>query len=147
LDELRQLRQRLNTPKKKLDIWVVLYEKQLGSAPAEYLKLCDIVQLWTWSGHNLDQLPSNFEKAEKLCAGSRMAVGMYWWDFGSQKPLALSLMKRQCELGLQLLRQGRIEAIIFCGSWCVDRDLETVAWTRKWIEDVGEEKLPGRRPA
>ena len=50
-------------------------------------------------------------------------------------------MEQQCELGLEWLRAGRIEAMIFCGSWLCDRGLEPVAWTREWIQRVGSEKL------
>jgi hypothetical protein len=53
----------------------------------------------------------------------------------------MELMKSQCETGLQLLKQGQIEAMVFCGSWLCDRGLETVSWTRHWIQEVGRERL------
>ena len=73
-----------------------------------------------------------------------MALGIYWWDFGKSKPLPMELMKSQCETGLQLLKQGHIEAMVFCGSWLCDRGLETVSWTRNWIQQVGRESLKRR---
>ncbi|HXJ37804.1 MAG TPA: hypothetical protein VNH18_00925, partial [Bryobacteraceae bacterium] len=145
LDQVRELKRRLKRPTKKLDLWVVLYEHQLDNRVIDYLKLCDVVQLWTWYGQNLNQLRSNFEKAEKLAAGTRMALGLYWWDFGNQRPLPVSVMRSQCETGLQLLHEGRIEAMIFCGSWLCDRGLETVSWTREWIQQVGKQRTAGAR--
>ena len=145
LEQIRELRRRLKAPEKKLDLWVVLYEHQLEDRVIDYLKLCDVVQLWTWYGQNLEQLRSNFEKAEKLAAGTRMALGVYWWDFGNKRSLPMSLMRSQCETGLQLLRDGRIEAMIFCGSWLCDRGLETVSWTREWIQQVGQQRADGAR--
>jgi len=142
LNQIRELKQRLHPSGKRLDLWVVLYEHQLDQPLAEYLALCDYVQLWTWYGQNLTGLRTNFEKARKLSAGAKMALGIYWWDFGNQKPLPMDLMKSQCETALQLLKQGHIEALVFCGSWLCDRGLETVAWTRKWIQEVGRESLP-----
>jgi hypothetical protein len=145
LEQVRELKARLKTSEKMLDLWVVLYELQLENRLMDYLKLCDVVQLWTWYGQNLEQLRSNFKKAEKLAAGARMALGLYWWDFGNQRPLPMSLMRSQCEAGLQLLREGRIEAMIFCGSWLCDRGLETVRWTREWIQQVGQSRLTARK--
>jgi hypothetical protein len=141
LDQVREMKQRLHPSGKRLDLWVVLYEHQLDQPLTEYLALCDYVQLWTWYGQNLTGLRTNFEKARKLSSGAKMALGIYWWDFGNQKPLTMDLMKSQCETALQLLKQGQVEALVFCGSWLCDRGLETVAWTRKWIQDVGRERL------
>ena len=144
-DEVQALRKCLAGPSKKLDLWVVLYEYQLNAPIANHLRFCDVVQLWTWYGQHLEQLTANFEKAEKLAPGTRIALGFYWWDFGNKKPLPISAMQHQCELGLQWLRQGRIEAMIFCGSWLCDRGLDVVDWTRQWIQRVGGEKLSDRR--
>jgi hypothetical protein len=141
VEEVRALKERLVTPRKKLDLSVVLYEHQLEPEISEHLKLCDVVQFWTWRGENLDHLAANFKKAEQLVPGKRMALGIYWWDFGNSKPLPMPAMRRQCELGLEWLQQGRIEAMIFCGSWMCDRGLDTVAWTREWIRRVGGQKL------
>jgi hypothetical protein len=46
---------------------------------------------------------------------------------------------------LQLLHEGRIDALIFCGSWLCDRGLETVSWTREWIQQVGQARLTARK--
>jgi hypothetical protein len=143
-EELRVLKQRLTGTQKKLDLWVVLYESQLVPSITGHLRLCDVVQLWTWYGQNLEQLETNFENAAKLVPGTRMALGLYWWDFGNKKSLPMSAMQHQCELGLRWLRQGRIEAMVFCGSWLCDRGLETVEWTRQWIQRVGSQKVPAR---
>ncbi len=144
-EEAGTLKKRLTGGRKKLDLWVVLYEYQLLPAITAHLKLCDVVQLWTWSAENLDQLAANFEKAEKLAPNTRMALGLYWWDFGNKKPLPMPAMQHQCELGFQWLRQGRIEAMVFCGSWLCDRGLETVDWTRQWIRRVGDQKVPSKK--
>jgi len=142
IEELKNLKARLTTPAKKLDLSVVLYEHQLDAPIAAHLKLCDVIQFWTWNGNNLDNLAANFRKAEQLVPGARMALGLYWWDFGGKRPLSISAMQHQCELGLEWLRTGRIEAMVFCGSWLCDRGLEPVDWTRQWIRRVGGQKVP-----
>ena len=68
------------------------------------------------------------------------------YDYGNGKPMPVDLMKYQCKLGLQWLRHGRIEGMIFLASCICDLELETVEWTRRWIEQVGSQPLrPPRR--
>jgi hypothetical protein len=50
-------------------------------------------------------------------------------------------MASQCEMGLQWLRDGRVEGLIFLASCICDLDLEAVEWTRRWITRVGDEPL------
>ena len=84
--------------------------------------------------------------------GSRLLSGGFdytvrLWDFGTQKPMPVDLMEKQCETALELLRQGRIGGMIFLSTNICDLDLETVNWTRRWIAKVGDEPLraPDRR--
>ena len=53
----------------------------------------------------------------------------------------VDLMKHQCEVGLRWLREGKIEGIIFMGNTVVDLGYESVEWTRRWIQEVGDTKL------
>jgi hypothetical protein len=50
-------------------------------------------------------------------------------------------MQQQCQLGLEWLRTGRIEGMIFLASCICDLNLEAVEWTRKWIREVGDAKV------
>ena len=43
--------------------------------------------------------------------------------------------------GLEWLRQGRIEGMVFLASCICDMGLETVEWTRQWIAEVGDTPL------
>ena len=60
------------------------------------------------------------------------------YDYGEKKPMPISLMEQQCQLGLQWLQEERIEGMIFLASCICDLGLEAVEWTREWIQDVGE---------
>ena len=145
IDELKRLKQRLNRDGERLDLWVVLYEFQLDQPVQQYLDLCDLLQVWTWYGKNLKDLEMNLEKVEQLAPRMRKVLGCFMWNFGEARPLPISLMKHQCELGLRWLQEGRIEAMVFCGSWLCDRGLESVEWTRQWIEQVGDQKVLARK--
>jgi hypothetical protein len=50
-------------------------------------------------------------------------------------------MQKQCLLGLEWLRKGRIEGMIFLASCICDLNLEAVEWTRNWIREVGDGKI------
>jgi hypothetical protein len=50
-------------------------------------------------------------------------------------------MQRQCELGLEYLRQKRLEGMMFLGNGVMDIGFEAVEWTRQWIQKVGDTRL------
>jgi hypothetical protein len=135
--ELSALRGRL----KGLDLWVVLYDHQLGLPVGAHLGLCDKVSFWTWEARNLENLERNFARVEQLAPRCGKVLGCYMWDYGRKLPMPVDLMKHQCELGLGWLRAGRIEGMIFLASCICDLELETVEWTREWIASVGDQPL------
>ncbi|MEW6752998.1 MAG: hypothetical protein AB1505_18755 [Candidatus Latescibacterota bacterium] len=135
--ELRALREQLQG----LSLWVVLYDHQLGLPVERHLALCDRVSLWTWEARNLEHLEASLESLEELAPGCRKVLGCYMWDYGTGRPMPLELMRRQCDLGLGWLRQGRIEGMIFLASCICDLELEAVEWTRQWVAAVGGQRL------
>lgn len=141
LDQLRSITGRLRLPDRKLDLWVVLYDHQLGYPVGPYLDLCDKVTFWTWQSENLANLESNFAQFEQLAARQGKLLGCYMWDYGNSRPMPLSRMEQQCRFGLKLLRAGRIEGMIFLASCVCDLKIEAVEWARRWIAEVGGESL------
>jgi hypothetical protein len=67
------------------------------------------------------------------------------WDYGAQRPMPIPAMRRQCELGLRWLHEGRIEGMIFLASCICDLGLDAVEWTRAWIAEVADQPV-GRLP-
>ena len=55
--------------------------------------------------------------------------------------MPLDSMKKQCTLGREWMRQGRIEGMIFLASNVCDIELETVEFTRQWIAAVGDKTV------
>ncbi len=141
LDELRDVRRLLAGPRRRLDLWVVLYAKQLALPVAEHLALCDKVTFWTWAPAELADLDRNLTAVEKLAPRAGKVLGCYMWDYEAHRPMPLDAMKLQCELGLRWLREKRIEGLIFLASCICDLDLEAVEWTRRWIAEVGDQPL------
>ena len=142
LKELEYLRERMKmVGGRKLDLWVVLYRGDMVSDVSAYLAKTDVVTFWTWDSGQLESLEEGFAQAQHAAQGRRLLLGCFLWDWNANKPVPLPLMQKQCRVGLEWLRQGRIEGMIFLGSPLVDMGLEAVEWTRKWIQEVGDERL------
>ncbi|MEI6511707.1 MAG: hypothetical protein WCO51_00325 [bacterium] len=138
---LAQFRQEIAKVGRPLALWAVLYNNQLDMKVQEHLKQCDGISFWTWKAEDISKLKENFEKTEKIAPNCRKILGLYMWDYGTQKPMPIERMKQQCELGLKWLKEGRIEGMVFLASNICDLNLETVEWTREWIKKVGNEPI------
>jgi hypothetical protein len=141
LDELRDVHRQLAGPGRKLDLWVVLYARQLGLPVGEHLALCDKVTFWTWAPGELANLDRNLTAVEKLAPRAAKVLGCYMWDYDAHRPMPVEAMKYQCALGLRWLGERRIEGLIFLATCIADLDLEAVEWTRRWIAEVGDQAL------
>lgn len=143
IDQLKQVQRQLKDGRKKLDLWVVLYDRQVKDPVGPHVSQCDVVTFWTWEARNIGNLNRDFAKAEQLAPNARKVLGCYMWDYGTKQPMPVSVMERQCEVGLEWLHEGRIDGMIFLASCIGDLGLETVEWTRRWIEKVGGQSLHG----
>jgi len=122
----------------RLDLWIPLYADQLDARLSPFMDICDRTSLWTWRSEDLADLEAMFAKYEELSSRTLKYLGCYMYDYGAQGPIPVDRMRYQCEKGLEWLRQGRIDGIVFVASCICDLDLEAVEWTRKWIADVGD---------
>jgi hypothetical protein len=135
LTQLADVRRGIEQVGRPLELWVVLYAHQLDVPVGPHLQMCDTVTFWTWKQEQLDQLEENFATVERLAPRCGKVLGCYMWDFGNSKPMSVERMRRQCELGVRWLREGRIKGMIFLASCICDLGLETVEWTRRWIAE------------
>jgi hypothetical protein len=142
VSQLRQVRERLRGGPRPLDLWVVLYDYQLGLPVRRHLECCEVVTFWTWKAEGLERLEENLETFVELAAGRRRVLGCYLFDYGNGRPMSVELMRRQCEIGLEWMRRGRIHGMIFLASCICDLPLDSVAWTRRWIAANGSRRVP-----
>ena len=139
--EVKAIKKQMATIDRKLDLWVVLYSRQLDWPVAEHLEQCDVITFWTWHADGINDLERNFKRLEKRFPSSRKALGCYMYNFGDKKTMPVYLMEKQCQLGLQWLQERRIEGLIFLPSSFCSLGLEAVEWTREWIQKVGEKNI------
>jgi hypothetical protein len=139
--ELDYVQGQLKLEGRKLGLWVTLYRHDLEHDVSAHLSKVDVITFWTWHAKDLERLEEGFAKAEQAAPKARKVLGCYMWDYGDQKLIPMSLMQKQCQLGLEWLRKGRIEGMIFLASCICDLNLEAVEWTRNWIREVGDGKI------
>ena len=64
------------------------------------------------------------------------------YDFSARKPVPTELMELQCEYALGLLREGRIDGMIFEANSVMGVGLESERWLRDWVDRVQYTKVP-----
>lgn len=143
-DQLADFRRQLHAAERPLDLYVVLYTHDLEKPVQAHLANVDAITLWTWQAKELNRLEDNFRRLEEIAPSSRKLLGVYLWDFGASAPIPLDAMRHQCRLGLEWLRTGRVEGLVFLANCVADLDLETVHYARELIEQVGDEPLRER---
>jgi hypothetical protein len=141
LDGLRELRSRLSASGRRLDLWGVVYEYQLDQRLSPLLELFDFLSLWAWDATKVPGIKDSLRLLDTLATSCKKILGCYMWDYARKRPMPLDLAEEQCQTGLELLRQGRIEGIIFLASCICDLGLEAVEWTRGWIAKVGNQPV------
>lgn len=125
---------------RNVDLISVVYTTQISREIRPYTDLVDKITMWTWNPKDLVDLEKNLTLMEKAVQ-KPIILGCYMYDYGNLHPMPIERMKHQCDLGLNWLKEGRIEGMIFLASNICDMKLETVEWTRKWISDVGDQRL------
>lgn len=120
-----------------LKLWVVLYGHQLDIPMLkEQLKLCDVINFWTWRAEELPLLEQRLQTVHGLAPDKQIALGCYMWDFGDKKPISVKDMEFQCKLALQQYEKGLISEIVFLGSPLWEMDIEAVRWSSNWIKNL-----------
>ena len=145
--QLVELRRRLDAYPRRLELRSVVYDELLDQRkdPRDLipvLELVDSVTYWTWRAKNLPKLLEYFRRYRALAPDKPTYLGVYLWDFGSQREMTMDMMTLQMDMGLELFRKGEIEGFVFlCSSIC-NRPLPTVVYLRDWLARHGGEKHP-----
>ena len=141
VEELAKIRSQLRQGGRSLDIFVTLYADKLDQPINDYLKLVDVITLWTSDPKDLLSLEANLKKVEALAPKAKKMLGCYVVDYGRKEGTPVPLMQRQCETGLRWLKERWIAGVIFLGNTTMDLGFPSVDWTREWIQEVGETRL------
>ena len=121
-----------------LQLWLVIYSMSLDIPNlSEYLQYADGISFWVWAADELPLVPESMVRCRELSGNKPMILGLYFYDFGNQRPMTLRQMELQMETGVRLLKVGACEGLCFLSSSIMDVGLDTVEWTREWIARRG----------
>ena len=102
----------------------------------------DVITLWTWDSNDLSELKMRYEKAEERFPDKRKLLGIYIYDFKNRIPIPVKLMEHQCTLGLELMKQGRLDGLIFTANSLMGVGLPGEKWLRQWTRDRSSSAWP-----
>jgi len=141
LEELQEIRQTLQAAGRPLEIYSTYYTTLLKLPLDDYLKLLDGVTFWTWKPEDLVNLASNVAQVKEVAPHLKVILGCYLVDFTKKVSIPIPAMQRQCEFGLEALKQKQIEGMMFLSNGVMDVGFESVDWTREWIQKIGDTRI------
>lgn len=140
LDMLKRSRLILDQAERKVETYITWYWHD-DPVPG-MLDYVNGLSLWTWDSSELSLLHQRFEALEAKCSGLKLMLGIYMYDFKNRKPISDDLMELQCNYALQLLKEKRIDGIIFHANTVMGVNLPSEYWLRQWIDQVKYMEIP-----
>ena len=64
------------------------------------------------------------------------------FDFPSGAAVPLDMMEKQCEFGLRMLKEKRIDGMMFEANSVMGIGLESEKWLTRWIDAVKYDTVP-----
>lgn len=141
-EEIRKVRAVLDTAVRPLSMWLTMYTHGLATCDPSMWETFDTLSLWTWSYEDLRNLEENFALLEEKFPRQKKYLGIYILDYPSGEPIPNEYMELQCEFGLSLLKQKRIDGMIFLTNCVMGVGLPSEYWLREWIDKVKNIELP-----
>lgn len=136
---LKKIRAALN--KAGRDFWCVLYAHQLDMDLAPYLECFDGITFWIWKSEDIANNEAYLEKLFALAKDKPVMLGMYFWDYASNKEIPAELFERQLSTAVELLKEKRTQGIVFCSGAIGDAGLETQEILKRTIREQGQTEL------
>ena len=135
-EEIRKVRQVLDTAVRPLSMWLTLYTHNLPDCDPSMWDDFDCLSMWTWNYEELNRLQENFAIFEEKFPQKKKYLGVYLFDYPSGQPVPVEYMQLQCEYGLSLLKEKRIDGMIFLTNCVMGVGLPSDYWLRDWIDQV-----------
>jgi hypothetical protein len=141
VEQVAGFRRQLRSGSRPLSLYVVTYAHDLDFPIQSHLGVADAITFWTWHAADLHGLEASFARLEAMAPTPRKLLGIYMWDFGAGGPIPADAMEHQCRVGLEWLRAGRVEGLVFLASCIADLDIPAVEYARRLIASFGDEPL------
>ena len=140
VEMLREVKENLQKACRPMDIYITWYWHE-DPYPG-MLDCIDGISLWTWNSDDLPKLQERFEAIEEKYKGKKILLGIYMYDFYNCVPVPNEYMELQCEFGLRMLREGRLDGLIFETNAVMGCGMASEKWLREWIDKVKNTEIP-----
>lgn len=140
---IRECREKLhNFSKRKLDLYTVVYVRELTPERQSRLQEFDAYTMWTWNGCDIPKLDENYEKLRTLVGNEKkIMAGCYMWDYGDSQPMREDWMQMQLDTYYSWLKEGKIDGVVVCSNCIADLNLPTEQMMSEWLRIHGDEDV------
>ena len=139
---IQEIRSKLSSAARPMPVYVTAYMHNIQNVAPSVLNLLDGLMFWTWKSKELPLLPERFAKAEKVCPNHKKLLGIYMYDFTTREAVDMELMKFHCEYGLEMLKAGRVDGLVFEANSVMGIGLPTEEYLRDWIAQTRDIEVP-----
>ncbi len=138
---LKKIQNKLN--ENNLDFWCVLYDGKIFDDLSEYLDCFDGVSFWIWGCEKIVNVDKYLERYFEVTKSKKRMLGIYLYDYLDDKtqPMDIKLFEDQLSKYFNLLRENKIDGIIFCSNTVGDAPLETNKMLKEYIAKYGDEEI------
>ncbi len=138
---LKKIKTALNA--RGLDFWCVLYNHQLGFDLEKYIECFDGVTFWIWGCENIKEIETYLEKLFGIVKDKPLMLGLYLWDYldDGSKPMNTVLFERQLKRYFALLKEKKIDGVVFCSNTIGDAELDTNKILKSYISEYGGDEI------
>ena len=138
---LAEISGKLEKAIRPLDLHLVYYTRDFDLDPSVFDKVT-MLSLWTWHSEQLVNLERSFLQMEKNFPKKKKMIGVYMFDFEAGHPISPERMEHQCDFSLRMLKEGRIDGVIFEANSTMGMRMESELWLRRWIENHKNTPVP-----
>ena len=139
---LKDVREGLNLAPRRMNIYVTWYTHDLDVLDEKLMRYIDGLTLWTWKSEELPLLEERVKKISEAFPQKKKLLGIYLYDFNSRKAVPNELMEHQCKVALRLLKEKKIDGMVFEANTVMGVGLPSELWLRKWLEEVKYTEIP-----
>lgn len=139
---LKEVRNGLDRAPRKMDIYVTWYTHHMDVLDEKLMNYIDGLTLWTWKSEELPLLEERVNKIAENFPQKKRLLGIYLYDFNSRKAVPNELMEHQCKVALRLLKEKKIDGMVFEANTVMGVGLPSELWLREWLEKVKYMEIP-----
>ena len=137
---LAEIREGLDKAPRRLEIYTTWYWSD--ELYPEIEKYVDGFTFWARNEAEIRGLKTSFESIEERFKNRKKFLGIYLFNFRERKPISNELMDLQCNYALELIKEGRLDGMIFLGNSTMGAGVPSEIWLREWIEKVKYTVVP-----